>query len=195
MSWLLVSSGTGPEECHQAVQNFIKYITQNKEIKCLDYTKSNHGCLSALFCGPEALLKEYKGTMKWICPSSIRKGWKRKNWFITGQVFSEDLPVSFNMKDIKIETTRSSGPGGQHVNKTESAVRATHISTGISVFAQEERSQYQNKKLAIARLIQKIQEIEEEKQAHKKQDQWMTHHSLERGNETITFKGKDFQRI
>jgi peptide chain release factor 1 len=66
---------------------------------------------------------------------------------------------SFNEKDLKYAFTRSSGPGGQAVNKTDSACRVTHIPTGLSVFNQEDRSQDQNKKRAIEILKQKIFEI------------------------------------
>lgn len=178
MAWLLVSAGTGPEECQIAVKKFISYLLEKPNIHCLDFIESRQGCLSALFSGSEEDLIEFQGTMKWICNSPIRKGWKRKNWFITGQIFSEEVSTDFDLKDIKFESVRSSGPGGQHVNKTESAIRATHKPSGISVFAQEERSQHQNKKLAIARLIQKIKEKEEQKKASQKQNQWLTHHSL-----------------
>ena len=59
--------------------------------------------------------------------------------------------------EMKFQTMRSTGPGGQNVNKTETAVRVTHLPTGISVVAQEERSQYLNKKLAIAKLLSLLQ--------------------------------------
>ncbi len=64
------------------------------------------------------------------------------------------------MADIKIETMRASGPGGQHVNKTESAVRITHFPTGMNTIAKEARSQQQNKKLALARLASMLQKKE-----------------------------------
>jgi protein subunit release factor A len=72
------------------------------------------------------------------------------------------VPFDFtiNDKDIKFEFMRASGAGGQHVNKTESACRATHIPTGLSVFNQEERVQDRNKKRAVEILKQKIFELE-----------------------------------
>ena len=71
--------------------------------------------------------------------------------------------------DIKIETMRGTGPGGQHRNKTNSAVRATHIPTGISAYA-DERSQKHSKRLAIKDLKKKIKEVCENKKAIKKKE-------------------------
>jgi peptide chain release factor 2 len=79
-----------------------------------------------------------------------------------------DVDVVIKPEDIKIETFRSSGPGGQHMQKTSSAVRITHLATGLAVSAQSERSQFQNKDAAMKILRSRLLELELEKQAEER---------------------------
>ena len=81
----------------------------------------------------------------------------------------QQIKIELNPKDLKIEACRSSGPGGQHVNKTESAARVTHIPTGIAIFCQDERHHQQNRSTALERLKLKLYRIEFEKMMNERE--------------------------
>jgi peptide chain release factor len=83
---------------------------------------------------------------------------------------------------------RASGPGGQHVNRTESAVRVTHLPTGLQASASEERSQHRNRKLALARLGAKLEGLKDQQQGEAGRRRWRAHHALERGNPAHVFR-------
>jgi len=191
MAYLIISTGRGPVECEIFVLKFIEWMTKHHQTKVISCEEGKYGYLSATISGDENILKNYMGTLQWIWPSQIRKNHKRKNWFITTKLLSENIPVNLDMSKVVYETTRSSGPGGQHVNKTESAVRATYKPLNISVFAQEERSQHQNKKLALARLVDAIDSFNMNKEKDSKNEKWQTHNHLERGNAIKVFKEND----
>ena len=147
---------------------------------------ANRTLLSAVIAlegaGCDTLVEEWEGTVLWIARSPYRIHHRRKNWFVGVQTFllSESREATEN--EIRYETLRASGPGGQHVNKTESAVRAVHIPSGISVVASDQRSQWQNKKLATERLLVKLTPWNVEQAMIQAQANWSNHNSLQRGN-------------
>ena len=136
----------------------------------------------------DAFLNNWQGTIQWIARSPFRPSHKRKNWFVGIETLEPVEETHFNPTDVKWETMRASGPGGQHVNRTESAVRVTHLPTGIAVHAAEERSQHRNRKLALARLAQKLADINTGQQDVARTQRWRTHQELERGNPVRTFR-------
>jgi len=106
------------------------------------------------------------------------------------EVLEPVAPSRFSAADVRFETMRASGPGGQHVNRTESAVRVTHIPTGLQATASEERSQHRNKKLALARLAQKIAAVESRKAEEAGEKRWRAHYGLQRGNPRRVFRAE-----
>lgn len=88
--------------------------------------------------------------------------------FVSPEI-NDDIEVDLDMSDVRVDTYRSSGAGGQHVNKTDSAVRLTHESSGIVVQCQSQRSQHKNKELAIKQLKAKLYELEELKRKEEAQ--------------------------
>ena len=133
-----------------------------------------------------AFVKEWRGTIQWIAASPYRKFYKRKNWFVGVEIFDVPKKLEWNPKEVVFETCRASGPGGQNVNKVETAVRGTHTPSGIQVLAMDSRSQGQNKKLCLERLEQKILAWQTSQLISQQQTRWQEHNVLERGNAVKT---------
>ncbi|MBR5658248.1 MAG: peptide chain release factor 2 [Lachnospiraceae bacterium] len=116
------------------------------------------------------LLKSEHGVHRLVRISPFNAAGKRQTSFVSCDVMpdiEEDVDVEINMDDLRIDTYRSSGAGGQHINKTSSAIRITHIPTGIVVQCQNERSQFQNKDKAMQMLKAKLFILKQQENADK----------------------------
>ncbi len=204
--WLHITSGRGPVECQLAVAKLADVLAKEarKAGLACDVLEVVEGrergtALSALLsvegADARAFAGKSRGSVLWICPSPVRPGHKRKNWFVGVEVLSppEAGATTLRLQDVVFEAMRASGPGGQHVNKTESAVRATHRPSGLVATAREERSQTMNKKLALARLAAMLAEGAAAAVADAERDRWAQHDALERGRPIRTFEGSSFR--
>ncbi|MFR1822188.1 MULTISPECIES: peptide chain release factor 2 [Clostridium] len=120
-------------------------------------------------------LKAEKGVHRLVRISPFNANGKRQTSFASIEVLPEltkDQDIDIRQEDLKVDTFRASGAGGQHVNKTESAIRITHIPTGIIVQCQNERSQFANRDTAMSMLKSKLIELKE--RAHKEKIEDLT---------------------
>ncbi|AXT61414.1 peptide chain release factor H [Aquimarina sp. AD10] len=200
-----ITSGRGPVECCWVVAQVLKYFIEDIKVARIKYTLlhrevgAENGTLQSATIqlegnGLEPFLKDWLGTIQWIGKSSFRKFNKRKNWFIGIYEIEETEKMLLKENEIKFQAIRSSGAGGQHVNKVSSAIRAIHTKTGIQVLVMDSRSQHQNKKIALKRLQEKVDTYNNEQLKILVQHQWGNHLNLERGNPTRVFTGSDFKK-
>lgn len=207
MMLLQLTANTGPEECCLAVRKAMVQLLRECEVagvrvELLEQVDSEvRGNLRSVLLalegeGAGCVASRWSGSLLWICPSPYRPRHGRKNWFIGGAVFDADEaggPVGeLDDAHVRYEAVRASGPGGQHVNKTDSAVRATHLPSGLSVKVQTERSQHANKRLARALLAHKLATQADEVVSAERRQRWHQHRDVERGNAVRTFVGERF---
>ena len=147
-------------------------------VKELDYLEGDGAgikSVTALISGENAYgyLKSEKGVHRLVRISPFDAGGRRHTSFVSLDVLPEitdDIEIQINPNDLRIDTYRASGAGGQHINKTDSAVRITHLPTNIVVSCQSERSQIQNRETAMRMLRSRLLDLKEKEQKERIED-------------------------
>ena len=172
----------GTESCDWASMLYRMYTRwaekKGYEVEVLDYLDGDEAGIKSVTFQINGLnaygyLKSEKGVHRLVRISPFNAQGKRQTSFVSLDVMpeiEEDIDLDINDDDLRIDTYRSSGAGGQHINKTSSGIRITHLPTGIVVQCQNERSQFQNKDKAMQMLKAKLLMLQKEANAEKLSD-------------------------
>lgn len=193
-------SGQGPRECEWVVEQLVHAWAREARAARLaceplePVTGPTASVLLRIEGGDAQGFADARiGTIRWIGTSPFRPLHKRHNWFVgVARAPSPEEVPDLRDADIRYQTMRASGPGGQHVNKTDSAVRATHLPTGLTTFSQDQRSQHANRNIARLKLAMLIKTSREQGAAAGKRGLWDQNQALERGNAVRTYRGEKF---
>ncbi len=194
---LQLSSGQGPEECELGVYKLLCALQKEfPGISVLDKIAGRRAdCFKSVHIESSYDLSFLEGSVKWICQSPYRTKHKRKNWFIDVSLCGRAEKLEYDETQVRFETFRSGGKGGQHVNKVESGVRAVYIPTGLAVVSTDGRSQHMNKNIALDRLCEEISRQNAETEGLIKSLNRLEHLRIERGNPTRTYTGMEFKLL
>ncbi len=203
-----IHAGAGGTESCDWAQMLLRMYTRYCEksgfkYSILDEQKGDEAGIKSITLqieGPDAYgwLKTEKGIHRLVRISPFNANGKRQTSFASVWVYpiiDDKIEIIIEDKDIKIDTYRASGAGGQHVNKTDSAVRITHIPTKIVVACQTERSQHINKEKAMSMLKSRLYQLEKEKKEAEKNAQNATKTEIGWGNQIRSYVLQPYKMV
>ena len=203
-----INAGAGGTEAQDWVEMLFRMYTRWSEVRgmkvqVMDYLPGDEaGIKNVTFnvINPYAYghLKSEHGVHRMVRISPFDATRRRHTSFASVSVLPEvdtDIQVQIEDKDLRIDTFRASGPGGQHVNKTNSAIRITHLPTGIVVQCQNEKSQHRNKEMAMKVLMAKLYELEKTKLDEKKQELHKTQDEIGWGRQIRSYVFNPYRMV
>lgn len=195
-----IHAGVGGLEAQDWAEMLLRMYTRWSEhkgykVKTLDLQADTEGgiksvTISIIGTNAYGYLKSEKGVHRLVRISPFDSSGRRHTSFASVDIFpelDENVEVDLNQSDLKIDTYRASGAGGQHVNTTDSAIRITHIPTGVVVQCQNERSQHSNRATAMRLLMSKLVELKESERKEEIDDLQGTYNQIGWGSQIRSY--------